>query len=266
MKDSLKILAIFSLIILPVGWISQPNSWISEYHNGYNIFYKPNDKANIKAYNIILDKGIKSVTTFFGAPFKDRFDIYIYPNRHLIDSTWQIDWKMPEFKSECWMVASGVASKLDLISPKYWIVESCEHDYQDTLQTQNLITHELVHVYHGQLNQSPDFSDMTGLDWFVEGLAVYASGQCDSIRLGEIKHELFDNTIQMDLKRFWTGNLRYGLSGSVVMYIDHKFGRKRLIELLKFKEKTELLAKLNINEQELLFGWKQYIEQYHYER
>ena len=70
----------------------------------------------------------------------------------------------------------------------------------------------------------------------------------------------------MDLDKFWTGNLKYGLSGSLVMFIDHKFGRQKLIELLKFNKKTELLAKLNIEEQELLFGWKQYIEQYKFKR
>ena len=176
MKATMKLIFFFSLFILLSSRISSPNSWIVEHYNSHDIFYKPNDKANIKEYNIIIEKGIKRVATFFGAPFKDKFDIYIYPNRHLIDSIWQIDWKMPEFKSECWMVASGVGSKLDLISPKYWSKESCEHDYNDTLQTQNLITHGLVHVYHGQLNQSSDFSDITGLDWFVEGLAVYVSG------------------------------------------------------------------------------------------
>ena len=80
------------------------------------------------------------------------------------------------------MVASGVASKLDMLSPLQWAKESCEHDYADKLKTQQIIAHELVHVFHGQLNVSPDFSDVTNLDWFVEGLATYASGQLDKVR------------------------------------------------------------------------------------
>jgi hypothetical protein len=40
--------------------------------------------------------------------------------------TWQKDWNEPRFKSECWMVASGVASKLDVISPKSWDKQACD--------------------------------------------------------------------------------------------------------------------------------------------
>ena len=42
---------------------------------------------------------------------------------------------------------------------------------------------EMTHVFHGHYNASPDFSDTDRIDWFVEGLAVYASGQCDAARL-----------------------------------------------------------------------------------
>ncbi|MFZ4520792.1 MAG: hypothetical protein ACOYNC_03750 [Bacteroidales bacterium] len=51
-------------------------------------------------------------------------------------------------------------------------MESCEHVYSEKLKTQQIITHELVNVYHGQLNAGPDFSDVSGIDWFVEGLAT----------------------------------------------------------------------------------------------
>lgn len=86
------------------------------------------------------------------------------------------------------MVASGIATKLDMISPKMWDKESCEHQYAET-KKHNSSLHELVHVYHGQLNASPDFSNVEGIDWFVEGLATYASGQCDSLRIAEIKKQ-----------------------------------------------------------------------------
>ena len=72
----------------------------------------------------------------------------------------------------------------------------------------------MVHVCHGQFNSSPDFS------WFVKGLATYASGQFDSLRLEEIKKAVVENKIPVSLNSFWTGNLRYELSGSVVLFID----------------------------------------------
>jgi hypothetical protein len=68
------------------------------------------------AVQILFDKGINSVNEFFGSGFSKSFDVYVHPSRLSLDSTWQKDWQMPEFKSECWMVASGTHNKLDLIS------------------------------------------------------------------------------------------------------------------------------------------------------
>ena len=159
------------------------------------------------------------------------------------------------------MVASGVASKLDIISPKLWNSEACEHNYSETIKTQQLITHELVHVYHGQLNGSPDFNNVEGLDWFVEGLATFASGQCDSLRLSEVKKALNENNIPNNLDNFWSGKMKYGLSGSVVMYLSHKYGSYKLQDLLPLTKKSEILSALHISEAELLAGWKVFIEQ-----
>jgi hypothetical protein len=162
---------------------------------------------------------------------------------------------MPDFKSECWMVASGVGDKLDMISPKTWDKVSCEHSYSNKIKTQQLITHELVHVYHGQLNVSKDFSDVENIDWFVEGLAVYASGQCDSARIADVKKVILNNQCPKSLDDFWKGNSKYGLSGSMVMFIDHKFGRNKIKGLLKFNKKSQILASLNISEKDLLTEW-----------
>jgi hypothetical protein len=149
-----------------------------------------------------------------------------------------------------------------MISPKMWDKESCEHRYADSIKTQQLITHELVHVYHGQQNPSPDFSNVTGIDWFVEGLAVYASGQCDSARMAQVKKAITENKTPAGLDKFWTGEYKYGLSGSVVMYIDKKYGREKLIALLKLTNITDLLATLNTTEVELLSNWKEFVLNY----
>jgi hypothetical protein len=100
------------------------------------------------------------------------------------------------------MVASGIAAKLDMISPKLWDKQSCEHIYSETTHPQQLITHELVHVYHGQLNVSPDFSNVEGIDWLVEGLATFASGQCDALRIAEVKKAINENKIPKSLDDF----------------------------------------------------------------
>ncbi|WP_264566137.1 hypothetical protein [Flavobacterium sp. N3904] len=252
-------LLLFSALLF-INWNTFQEKWIPEKHSNYTIFYTSNDIQNKKEYNKLVESGIISVKKFFNSSYSKKFNVYIHPNRKSLDSTWQKDWNMPDFKSECWMVASGVGTKLDVISPKLWDKEACEHIYSQTTNTQQLITHELVHVYHGQLNTSPDFSNVEGIDWFVEGLATFASGQCDSTRIKEVKKAINENKIPKSLDDFWTGKIKYGLSGSVVMFIDHKYGRLKLKEILETNKKTELLSILRTTEPELLEEWKKYIQ------
>ena len=101
------------------------------------------------------------------------------------------------------MVASGVGPKLDVLSPVKWDEQACEHVYADKIKTQKLIAHELAHVYHGQVNPSHDFTDVRGIDWFVEGVATYASGQCDSAWLDRIDEAIRNNEIPGTLDSFW---------------------------------------------------------------
>jgi hypothetical protein len=251
---------ILFIALLFISWNTFQDNWITEKHNGYSLFYTSSDKPNKKEYNKLIENGVTSVKVFFNTPYSNEFNVYIHPNRKSLDSTWQKDWNMPDFKSECWMVASGVSTKLNVISPKLWDKEACEHIYSQTIHTQQLITHELVHVYHGQQNISPDFSNVEGIDWFVEGLATFASGQCDSIRMKEVKKAINENKIPKGLDDFWTGKIKYGLSGSVVLFIDHKYGRSKLKEILKSNKKSEILSMLKTTEPELLEEWKKYMQ------
>ena len=248
-----------TLFVLLLSWREHRKGWESIAFEKYTYYYTPADSPNNKEYLEIIDRGIKDVEQFFGATYKNKFDVYVHPGRSSLDSSWQKDWNMPTFKSECWMVASGVASKLDLISPKAWDKAACDHKYAETKKTQDLIKHELVHVLHGQLNSSPDFSNVENIDWFVEGLATYASGQCDTSRIVEIKRAINDKKAPQSLDHFWEGKMKYGLSGSIVMYIDNKYGRGKLKQLLPFNKKTEILQALNITESKLLEDWSNYM-------
>ena len=241
------------------GWIVPGNNWLVKEYEYYTLMFTSADQPNIIDYNKFLASGINSVGTFFNSCFHKKFTIVIHPGRHSLDSTWQTDWKMPEFKSECWMVASGMATKLDMISPVFWETETCEHNYSDKKSMQQLITHELIHVYHGQVNKSPDFSNVEGIDWFVEGLATFASGQCDSKRIAMVKEAIAGDKVPSSLDNFWTGKVKYGLSGSMVMFIENKYGRIRLKELLPLTKKSEILSSLQTTEPELLKEWEKYI-------
>lgn len=250
----MKVLALIFCVFL-FAFAPQAADWRHKKLKAYSLYDRSEDPKNLKEYEMLVNKGISATVKFFGSKFKTSFGVYVHPNRSSLDSTWQTDWKMPEFKSECWMVASGVASRLDMISPKMWDKESCEHKYSDKVKTQQLITHELIHVFHGQYNPSPDFSEVQGIDWLVEGLAVYASGQCDSLRLAEVKQDIKENKIPDKLENFWTGKHKYGLAGSMMMYIDKKFGRKKVIELLPLVSKEQVMEKLGISEQQLIEEW-----------
>jgi len=247
------------LALLQNGWTAPPNNWLVKEYKHYTLKYTSADQANVNDYNKLFANGIRSAEAFFKSSFKKKFTIIIHPGRHSLDSTWQTDWKMPEFKSECWMVASGMATKLDIISPVLWEREACEHNYSDKKSTQQLITHELVHVYHGQANKSPDFSNVESIDWFVEGLATFASGQCDSQRIAMVKEAISTGKVPNGLDNFWTGKLKYGLSGSMIMFIENKYGRAIFKELLPLAKKSEILSSLQTTEPDLLNEWEKYI-------
>lgn len=257
----MKLLCIIFLGLFFISCISQKDTRKTDEQRGYSLSYTILDKQNIKEYHPYFTRGKRIVEEFFQSPFKSDFCINIHPSRASLDSTWQSDWGMPDFTSQCWMVASGVATKLDIISPKKWDSLACEHSYSNHIKTQRLITHELVHVFHGQQNVSPDFSDVTGIDWFVEGLATYASGQCDSIRISEVKNAILRNEIPDNLNKFWSGKLRYGLSGTVVMYLDTRYGRKKLSSLLRYHNVKNLLNSLETTESEIMSEWKDYINE-----
>jgi hypothetical protein len=256
------VLLLLILLLCTTGFILKPGGtkWLTNKHREYKMFYTGEDKKNKKGYAKLIDNGIKYSKQFFNYPFSKKFDVYIHPNRHSLDSTWQNDWNQSTFKSECWMVASGVGTRLDILSPAQWHKEACEHTYADSRRTQQLVTHELIHVFHGQVTLSQDFSDMQGIDWFVEGLATYASGQCDSAWMERIKEALKQNEIPGTLDSFWTGKFRYGLSGSVVMYLDHHYGRSKIKELMLVSRKSELFSTLHIDEEELMESWKTFVQ------
>jgi hypothetical protein len=245
-------------ILLMGLWVSS-TEWKSWKTKEFSLNYTSLDENTFDMYGRWTKRGIKSTELFFDEKFKREFFVYLHPDRNSLDAQWQKDWQMPTFKSECWMVASGIATKLDLLSPRVWSTQSCEHNETDTMATQQVITHELVHVFHGQQNASPDFSAADGIDWLVEGLATYASGQLTSSRLNGIRKGMQEGTLPTSLDQFWTGKWKYGLSGSMVMFIDKTYGREKLKSLLPLTTKVEVLNALELNEEKLVKDWKKFI-------
>ena len=73
--------------------------------------------------------------------------------------------------------------------------------------------------------------------------------------MSEVKKALSEGTAPKTLDAFWTGKLRYGLSGSMVAFVDQQYGRTKLKELLNFNRRKQVMDALGTTEAALLSGW-----------
>ena len=226
----------------------------------YRLHYDPVDKTEAEKIARWLDQGHTELITFFSIDFKSEFDVYIFSIRDSLDAQWQKDWNMPGFKSQCWMVASGIGHRLDILSPRVWQAQACEHDSRDEEATRKLVLHELIHVFHGQHNPSPTFDSIVNMDWFVEGLAVYASGQLDKDRYDRARSSIRNGQVPEQLAELWKGADRYGFAGSMVQYIDIQYGRDVLTQLMGQTKASDVLEILDTSEVKLMEDWTEYIK------
>lgn len=208
-------------------------------------------------YSKMIDKGQREVEAFFGSRFPEPIHLTIAPSRADFDKAFPASWGMG--KTECWMVGVGVADFMVLLSPAAWKKEACEHNPDDATEVQRLVTHELVHVFHGQHNPTRDFTGAEEIGWFNEGLAVLASGQLDAERLSRTVDAVRSGDEPKTLGEMWTGKNKYGRAGSMVRYLDEKYGRKTLIALLPVVKQADLLARLGVTEDQLLRNWKAWL-------
>lgn len=204
-----------------------------------------------------LRTGKNRIEKFFGQPFHYGFEVVLLPDRAKFDEYFEQRWKIP--KTEAWMVASGVADRMVLLSPRVWKTQAAEHNPDDEEHIRDLVAHELVHVYHGQKSPKPDFDGMDDCGWFVEGLAVYVSGQLDHAHRDSARDAISKGVVPTRLANAWSGRYRYGVSGSLVRYIDQRFGRSKIQKLMEATSNDEILKILNLSENELLESWSKHV-------
>ncbi len=219
--------------------------------------HAPQDDAVAAQIRQDAQEGIARIEKFFAQPFPKRFDVEIFPSRADFDRYAQKRWQAP--KTEKWMVASGVSDRLTVLSPRVWKTEAVEHDPDDAVHMRELIAHELVHVYHGQHNPRPDFDGMDECGWFVEGLAVYASGQLDGPHRSGAREAIAANKSPSKLADAWSGRYRYGVSGSLVEYLDKRYGLAVITQLLASESNADILTKLGTTETALLDAWREWV-------
>ena len=201
--------------------------------------------------------GIDRAERFFGAPFPRTVRVIVHGDRARLDAHWRAQWHEPAFTSECWMVGMGLADELSLLSPARWRDQACEHDPDDAAAIARLVAHELVHTYHQQRNATIADDDAAGeaLAWFVEGVATYVSGQLDDGHLAPAADAIRDGAAPTRLADAYRGTYRYGVSGSLVAFLDATLGRAALVRMLSATTPTELLAIAGMDEPTLLARW-----------
>jgi hypothetical protein len=202
----------------------------------------------------MLARAGTQIEHFFGGRFLRPIEFTLAPNRAAFDAALPPDLGMG--KSECWMVGMGIADRMVLLNPSDWKAEACEHDPADTAEIQRLITHELTHVYHGQHNPHPDFAGEDDLGWWIEGLAVLASGQLTPDRITQVRAAIAAGTAPTRLDAVWSGKLRYGFAGSLAAYVDKRWGRATTRRLLAATSNAEALKILGTTEAALLADWR----------
>jgi hypothetical protein len=218
---------------------------------------QPIDDAVVAQLQAPLTQGRKRVEAFFGKPFSRPFDVEVFPDRAAFDRYFQKRWKAP--KTEPWMVAAGVADRFMILSPRVWKTQAVEHSPADAAHLRDLIAHELVHVYHGQHNPTGDFDGMDDLGWFVEGLAVYVSGQLSREHRGAAKEAIRAGKEPRQLANAWSGRFRYAVCGSMVEFVDQRWGRDVVWKLLGVTKPEAALRILGVTETQFVKDWQRYV-------
>lgn len=251
------IISYFFVVLSIVTINAQENDTLQV--NNDNIVFNENDLVNAHlSASFILD-GKEHIEKTFGHPFIGSITIYLFNSRNSLDKAFQTEWNMPEFKTQCWMVASGISDKIYLLSPAVWEKEACEHNPNDLNKMKKLFIHELVHSYHAQYNPNKNMEGFSEMSWFVEGLAVFVSGQFEDDEKQRVKDLNSNNELPVQLSQFWKGKNRYVVSGSIINYLFDKYGVETIFECLKFQSTTKILNYLDTTEEKLILEWKKSI-------
>lgn len=219
--------------------------------------FDPQDGAAVADLETYLSNGNELIEAYFGEPLRDGVVVEVYPSRDKFTAAFPPEWGMSE--TACWMVAAGVTDRMIILSPRVWEEEACEHDPNDAQHVQDIVVHELVHVFHGQHNPTGDFTGAEEVGWFVEGLAVHVSGQLGHGHLAEPREAIEQGVAPTRLVDAWSGKYRYGVSGSLVAFMDQTYGREVIRRMLAVTNQDELLALAGVTEDELLDQWRQFV-------
>jgi hypothetical protein len=232
------------------------DEWTTFTESGFTIRAVRADAGLVPLVGAAIRDGERLATGFFSAPPLQPYSIAIYPDRSTLTDHWRTAWQFPAFQAQCWMIAAAWADELNLLSTRAWARDACGHDPGNQTHIRNVLAHEVVHVLHSQLGQHPNLASTLDVQWFFEGLAVYVSGMLDVDYAGIVQGRLSAGYAPRTLAEVWNDPGNYPLSGSIVRYIDRRFGRAAVRDLLNARSTATILGRLGIGEAELLSGWR----------
>ena len=161
----------------------------------------------------VYEKSMEELDSFFGLDWQyNRPKLILVPNRKTIDS-------LKGEETEEWIVGWTRGNTVYLLSDKNYEIES-NHKYSDE-EYFALLKHELVHCFSNILSgfcQKPI--------WLLEGISIFLSGQ---LKLRP-KPEKYSNFIDFYENG---GEGVYYESGFAVEFLVEKFGKEKLLQLLK---------------------------------
>lgn len=232
---------------------------------GFRLHYNEADRADVARYRRFVAAGVATNQAFFAVRYPKPFDVYVYDSRASLDAGLQLAFKDPSYTSPCWLAAVGVAQGVYILAPVRWEEETCEGrytTYADKAKTKRLFTHELTHVLNAQILRAHGRDDADDIAWFREGLAMLVADQLGPLERGEVQVALKAGTAPSSLKAIAElpdVGLRYNIMGSLVLYVDRTFGRKKLKALMEVNSQTAILSSLGQSEQVFLTGWRRFV-------
>lgn len=186
------------------------------------MIYKINQIDHPKLEEIYTNS-MKELDDFFQINWKfNRPHLILVPDRKTINS-------LKEQKTEDWIVGWVGNGNVYLLDDKNFETES-NHKYSDE-EYFALIKHELAHCFS---NIVSNFSRKPV--WLLEGISIYLSGQNKL----KAKPKRFEGFIDFFDKG---GKGVYSESGFAVMFLVEKYGREKLLNLLKESKKFETREK-----------------------
>lgn len=163
-------------------------------------------------------EGLKKLNSFFNFKFKKgKIEIFLVKDRKMINL-------LRGKKTESWVVAWINGTSIYLLDKKNFEKESC-HKYSDKEYFARVI-HEMCHVFYKFV---PGFPFPL---WLNEGVSIFLSGQ-NKFKEKPLKFSCF----LKDYNKL--SKASYNEGGFFIEFLIKKFGKKKLIELIKSPRSSE---------------------------